>query len=96
MNIYEFLKEKRDEIIEIANKHGAYNVRVFGSVARNEATESSDIDFIIDVGENTSFFFPGGLILDLEELLGRKIDIVTEKSLKPKIRDRVLKEAKAL
>jgi predicted nucleotidyltransferase len=96
MNMYELLKNKRDEIISIANKHGAYNIRVFGSVARNEATETSDIDFIIEVGENTSFFFPGGLIVDLENLLGKKVDIVTEKSLKPRIKDKVLREAKAI
>lgn len=96
MNIYELLKEKREEIIQIANKHGAYNIRVFGSVARNEAGEGSDIDFIVDIGENTSFFFPGGLVIDLEELLGKKVDIVTEKGLKPRIKDKVLKEAKVL
>lgn len=96
MNIYELLKEKKEEIIQIANSHGAYNIRIFGSVARNEATDTSDIDLIVDIGENLSFFFPGGLVLELEKLLGKKVDIVTEKSLKPRIRDNVLKEAKAL
>jgi uncharacterized protein len=96
MDLYELLKFKKQEIIEIAKKHGAYNIRVFGSVARHTAGEDSDIDFLIDIGTNTSFFFPGGLIADLEKLLGKKVDIATERSLKPRMRETVLKEAVAL
>jgi len=93
MGIDELLKERREEIIRIAAQHGAYNVRVFGSVARGEANPDSDIDFLIDLGENRSPWFPVRLIRDLENLLGRKVDIVTEKGLKERIRKRVLQEA---
>ncbi|NEQ26789.1 MAG: nucleotidyltransferase family protein [Microcoleus sp. SIO2G3] len=93
MGIDELLKEKREEIIRIAAQHGAYNVRVFGSVARGEANSDSDIDFLIDLGEKRSPWFPVRLIRDLEILLGRKVDIVTEKGLKERIRKRVLQEA---
>ena len=93
MGIDELLKEKREEILRIAAQHGAYNVRVFGSVARGEASNESDIDFLIDVGVNHSRWFPGGLLADLEDLLGCKVDIVTENGLHRVIRERVLKEA---
>jgi hypothetical protein len=69
------------------------NIRVFGSVARGDTNQDSDIDFLIDLGENLSPWFPVRLIRDLENLLGRKVDIVTEKGLKERIRERVLKEA---
>ena len=94
MILKELLQEKRDEILAIAAKHGAYNVRIFGSVARGEETPTSDIDFLIDYDlSKTSPWFPGGLLADLEDLLGCKVDIVTEKGLHQLIRDRVLKEA---
>jgi len=87
------LQERREEILEIAAKHGAFNVRVFGSVARGEETENSDVDFLIDYDINKiSFWFPVGLIHDLEGLLGRKVDVVTETGLKERIRDRVLRD----
>ena len=94
MEIEQLLQQKREEILKIAAKHGAYNVRVFGSVARGEATPTSDIDFLIDYDlSKTSPWFPGGLLADLEDLLGHKVDIVTEKSLHQLIRDRILNEA---
>ena len=96
MTIEELLNEKREEILEIAAKHGAYNVRVFGSVARGAAGPESDIDFLIDAGPNTSPWFPGGLLMDLRDLLGVEIDVVTENGLKARIRERVLAEAVAL
>ncbi|MFM2303658.1 MAG: hypothetical protein RLZZ135_1068 [Cyanobacteriota bacterium] len=97
MKIKELLQEKRDEIIAIATKHGAYNVRIFGSVARGEETPLSDIDFLIDYDlSKISPWFPGGLLADLENLLGCKVDIVTEKGLHHFIRDRILKEAISL
>lgn len=87
------LQERRDEILEIALKHGAFNVRVFGSVARGEETENSDVDFLINYDINKiSSWFPVGLIHDLEDLLGRKVDVVTETGLKERIRDRVLRD----
>ncbi len=90
---FEELKKKREQILGIAERHGASHVRVFGSVVRREATGESDIDFLVDVGPNRTPFFPGGLVFDLEKLLNRKVDIVTEKALHWYIRDRVLAEA---
>ena len=96
MNIEQFLHEKRDDIRAIAAKHGAYNIRIFGSVVRGEAGSDSDIDFLVDAGPATSSWFPAGLILDLEKMLGRRVEIVTEKALNPYIRDHVLAEVKPL
>ncbi|MBW4537955.1 MAG: nucleotidyltransferase family protein [Myxacorys chilensis ATA2-1-KO14] len=93
---FQDLQEKRDEILAIAAKHGALNVRVFGSVVRGEATPESDVDFLIDLGEKRSPWFPTGLIRDLESLLGRKVDVVTERSVHYFIRDQILREAKPL
>jgi uncharacterized protein len=93
MGLEELLQQKRQEILEIAAKHGAYNVRIFGSVARGEADEQSDVDFLVDAGPRRTPFFPGGLVVDLEALLGRRVDIVTERGLRLRIKDRVLKEA---
>jgi predicted nucleotidyltransferase len=93
MGLEELLQEKRQEILKIAAKHGAYNVRIFGSVARGEADEKSDVDFLVDAGPRRTPFFPGGLVVDLEALLGRRVDIVTERGLRLRIKDRVLKEA---
>ena len=93
MNIQEIIDNKREKILEIANQHGAYNVRIFGSVARGEADINSDIDFLVDLGEDLSPWFPVGLIRDLEQLLGRKVDVVTENGLKNRIKEKVLQEA---
>lgn len=96
MSVQELLQEKREEILAIAEKHGAKNVRVFGSVVRGEETPESDIDFLIDLGEKLSPWFPVGLIHDLEDLLGRKVDVVTERSVHHFIRGKILEEAKPL
>lgn len=93
MDIKYLLKTKRGEILKIAARHGAVNVRIFGSAARGEAGEESDIDLLVDVGPGRSSFFPGGLLADLEELLGCKVDVVTADGLHWYIRDRVLNEA---
>lgn len=93
MDIKELLKSKRKEIQRIAAMHGAYNVRIFGSVSRGEAGPQSDLDFLVDVGSVHTPWFPAGLAADLEELLGRKVDVVTERALHWYIRDHVLKEA---
>lgn len=96
MGIDELLKVKREEILRIAAKHGARNVRVFGSVARGDADEKSDVDFIVEMESGRSLFDMGGLLMDLRELLDREVDVVTERSLKPRIRARVLNEAVTL
>jgi len=93
MAIRQVIQEKRDSILKIAARHGAHNVRVFGSVARGEDRPDSDVDFLVDVGVTTSSWFPAGLILDLEQILGRRVEIVTENGLNPHLRDRVLREA---
>jgi hypothetical protein len=97
MSLRNLLREKRQEILDLAKQHGAFNVRIFGSVVRGEDTPESDIDFLIDYDLHcTSSWFPAGLIVDLEELLGRKVDVVTEKGLHWYIRERVLAEAVSL
>jgi uncharacterized protein len=94
LGIQELLAPKRDQILAIAEQHGAFNVRVFGSVARGEATIDSDVDFLIDYDRSKrSAWFPSGLILDLEDLLGRSVDVATFDMLKERIRDRVLQDA---
>lgn len=89
----EAILKSSDQIQRIAAQHGALNVRVFGSVARGEATPESDLDLLVELGPNPSPWFPAGLILDLEKLLGCKVEVVTERALNPLLRDRVLSEA---
>jgi len=96
MDIDQLLQEKREAILQLAAKHGARNVRVFGSVARQEADEQSDIDFLVEMEPGRSLLDMGGLLMDLRELLGREVDVVSERGLKPRIRDRILQEAVAL
>jgi predicted nucleotidyltransferase len=93
LHTLELVRAKREEIQRIAVKHGARNVRVFGSMARGDARPDSDVDFLIEVGAETSSWFPAGLILDLESLLGRRVEVVTERGLNHLIRDDVLREA---
>ena len=93
MDIRELIRSKRDVIQRIAAQHGARNVRLFGSVARGEARPESDIDLLVEAGPATSAWFPGGLVADLEDVLGRRVDVVTERALAPEFRDRVLREA---
>ena len=93
MGLQDILREKRQEILEIAAKHGAYNVRLFGSVARGEADEQSDVDILVELEPEKSLFDLGGLLMDLERLLGCRVDVVTVRGLKKRIRQRVLSEA---
>jgi uncharacterized protein len=79
MNSSELLKDKREAILQIAAKHGARNIRVFGSVARGEADDQSDIDFLVDMEPGRSLLDLGGLLMDLQDLLGRNVDVVTER-----------------
>ena len=96
MGIEELLREKREEILRIAARHGAYNVRIFGSVAKGQAGTESDVDFLVDLEPNRSLFDLGGLLMDLQALLGCAVDIVTEKGLHWYIRVRILAEAQPL
>ena len=92
----DLLREKREEILRIAEEHGARNVRIFGSVVHGEATETSDIDLLVDTAEQTSPWFPVGLVEELEGLLGRRVDVVTTNGLYWLLRRRILKEATPL
>jgi predicted nucleotidyltransferase len=93
MSIKQLVHEKREEIQRIAAKRGARNIRVFGSVARGKAHNGSDIDFLVDTCSVTSSWFPAGLVFDLEEVLGCKVEVVTEEGLSPFLKERVLQEA---
>lgn len=96
MSIEELLQDKREDVRRVAARHGAYNVRVFGSFARGDARPDSDVDLLVEVGPEPSAWFPAGLILDLETLLHRKVEVVTEQALHPDLREHVLQEAQAL
>ncbi|HBG26107.1 MAG: nucleotidyltransferase [Planctomycetes bacterium GWF2_41_51] len=96
MGIAEIIDKQRDQILALAAKRGAFNVRVFGSVARGEATSTSDVDFLVDLEEDRSLFDLGGLLYDLQNLLHRKVDIVTENGLHWYIKDKIIQEAKPL
>ena len=87
------LKEKRSEILDIAKNHGASNIRIFGSVARDEATENSDIDFLVDIETGKNLLDRIALIQDLEDLLGCNVDVAKPETLHESIRDKILKEA---
>src|SRR5258707_350708 len=87
------LAAHRQEIIRLAAAHGAGNVRVFGSVARGEADADSGLDFLVDLDPGRSVFDLGGLLMDLRDLLGCDVDVVTERGLRARVRDRVLRDA---
>jgi len=91
--VIELLKSKRDEILRIAAKYGASNVRVFGSVARGEAGPESDVDLLVELESGRSLLDHVALLQDLEDMLSRKVDVVNENALHHSIRDRVLREA---
>jgi hypothetical protein len=93
MSREELLKEKQREILGLAAKYGARNVRVFGSVERGKADDQSDVDFLVEMEPGRSLLDLGGLQAELEALLGCPVDVVTEKALKPRIRGRILAEA---
>ncbi|MEO1347293.1 MAG: nucleotidyltransferase family protein [Cyanobacteria bacterium J06635_15] len=87
------LRNQRQAILQVAEGYGAHNLRIFGSVARGEDDAASDLDLLVDLEAGRSLFDLGGLSMDLQTLLGCRVDVVTEKGLKQRIRDRVLQEA---
>ena len=87
------LREKREDILRIAAEHGAYNVRVFGSVARGEEDENSDVDLLVEMEKGRTLLDRASLYLALTDLLGTHVDVITEKGLKPRIKPRVVREA---
>lgn len=94
MRAQAILEEKREEILRLASTYGAYNIRVFGSVARGEDTDSSDIDFLVNMENGRSLLDQAGLLADLADLLGRRVDVVIEDSIYWLLRRRILREAK--
>ena len=96
MTTTDVLRARREEILRIAERHGARDVRVFGSVARGEAGENSDVDLLVSTGGETSPWFPAALVAELERLLERKVDVVTEDGLYWLLRRRILREARPL
>jgi hypothetical protein len=93
MNLNQLVESKREDILRIAAEHGAGNIRVFGSVARGQADEQSDIDFLVELEPGRNLLNLGGLLMDLQDLLGCPVDVVTEAGLRKRIRDQVLQEA---
>ncbi len=93
MPIDTLITSRREDIRRIAARHGARNIRIFGSRARGDADERSDVDFLVDLEPGRSLFDLGGLQFDLERLLGCDVDVVTEKGLRNRIRSRVVEEA---
>lgn len=93
MRLEEIVAQKGEEIRRVAAKHGVRRISVFGSLARGDAGEQSDVDFLIEVDGPTTPWFPGGLVAELEELLGRRVDVVEPDALREPLRQRVLAEA---
>ena len=96
MSLDKLLKEKREQILAIAELHGAREVRVFGSVARGEATPTSDLDLLLEMGEERSLLDIIAIKQDLEEFLGCRVHVVTEAAVSPYLREKVLREAISL
>ncbi len=90
------VRKKKKDILEVARMHGIANIRIFGSLVRNEATPNSDIDLLVDLERGRDLLDLGGASVKLQELLGRKVDIVTERGLHWYLRDKILKEAQPL
>ena len=92
-NHYQAIKANRQAILQLAAKHGAYNIRVFGSAVRGQDKPQSDVDFLVNVKPEHSAWFPAGLMLELQALLGIKVDVVTEEALHWYLREQILREA---
>lgn len=96
MDLEVLLRERREAILEIAARHGARHVRIFGSVSRGESGENSDLDFLVELEEGRSLLDHSRLVLDLERMLGCKVHVLTPASLHRLIRDKVIAEAQPL
>ena len=96
IDLHDLVIRKRQEILTIAKRRGAKNIRLFGSVSRHEARPDSDIDILIDLEPERSLLDVGGLAMDLQQLLNHNVDVITEAGLRPRIRADVLKDARPL
>jgi len=96
MDIQNLVKAHREQILDTAARHGAHNVRIFGSVARGEAGPESDLDILVNLEQGKSLMDHAALVVDLEALLGCRVQVATERGLRTRIRERVLREAKPL
>ncbi|HCX34718.1 MAG TPA: nucleotidyltransferase [Rhodocyclaceae bacterium] len=94
--MHPLIEAHRKELLALAAHHGATDVRLFGSMARGDADDTSDVDLLVRPLPGTSLLDLGGLLADAEALLGRRVDVVSERSLHPALRERVLKEAQPL
>jgi len=93
MTLDELRRFRRDEILRIAAKHGARNVRVFGSLARGDSSPASDIDLLVDMDPGRSLMDLGGLLMDIQEVLDLRVDVATEDMLRPNVREKALRDA---
>ena len=91
--MHPLIETHRAEILALAEHHGIHNLRVFGSMARGDAGDDSDVDLLVSLPSHRTGLALGGLLMDLQDLLHRRVEVVTERSLHPAIRDHVLKEA---
>jgi hypothetical protein len=94
--MHPLIEAHREEIRALAARRGITEVRVFGSMARGDADENSDVDLLVSLPSGVSGFALGGLLMDVQDLLGRKVDVVTEGGLHPALRERVIEEAQVL
>jgi len=93
MGIREVIGQRKEQILATAASYGAFNVRLFGSVAQGTADENSDVDFLVELQPGRTLFDLGGLLMDLQKLLGRKVDVVTPNGLRERIKNDVLRQA---
>jgi uncharacterized protein len=93
MNLEELRKSRRDDILRLAANYGAHNVRVFGSVARGDASRSSDIDLLVELDPERTLMDLGGLLVELQNMLAVRVDVATEEMLRPKVRAQALRDA---
>ena len=94
--MHPLIENRRSEILALAERHGIRNVRVFGSMARDDASDASDVDLLVSLAPGRSGLALGGLLMDMQDLLQRRVEVVTEGGLHPALRERVLREAQPL
>lgn len=94
--MHPIIEANREALRALADRHGVRSIKVFGSMARADADASSDVDLLVETTPSTSGFALGALLMDAQDILGRRVDVVTEKSLHPLMRDRILDEAQPL